>query len=83
MKIKNWAIVAAGATGVIFALAAPLAMAQMSTGTLGTNIDTVSNTVLDYLGVLLTKYWPFVIIGVILVGVFSFGKRLIGRLFGA
>jgi len=73
----------AAISGIAVAIAAPMffASAQMTTTTLGENIDTVSGTVLGYLGVLLAKYWPFVIIGVILVGVFAFGKRLIQSLF--
>ena len=79
-----------GVAGIILGTTVGIAFAQtstpaigMTTTTLGTNIDTVSNLVLAYIGTLLTKYWPFVLIGLILVGVFAFGKRLIGRLFGA
>lgn len=69
------AIVAASYAGI--ALAAPL-----STATLGTSIDTVSETTLDYFTVLIAKFWPFLLGAVILVGVVVFGKRIIHSMFG-
>lgn len=49
----------------------------MSTTTLGSNIDVLNGTVVDYFNVLLEKYWPFVVGFVILVGVWYFGRRII------
>lgn len=55
----------------------PAAQAQMSTTTLGTSIDTISDTTYDYFGVLLAKLWPFVVGFVILIGVWYLGRRFI------
>lgn len=62
---------------VITPLAFTLAHAQMTTSTLGTNIDSVSGTTTDYFTVLLAKYWPFVVGFLILLGVWHYGKRVI------
>ena len=58
------------------------AQTPFSTSTLGTAIDKVSGTSYDYFGVLIDRFWPFLLGAVILVGVVVFGKRIIHSLFG-
>jgi len=77
------ALVSGGLALVGSALALSSAMAApFSTSTLGDNIDTVSGTTNDYFGVLISKFWPFLLGAVILIGVIVFGKRIIHSMFG-
>jgi len=79
--IKKITIALSG-IGALALLLVQQAHAQFSTTTLGTAIDTVSQTSYDYFGVLISKFWPFLLGAVILVGVVVFGKRIIHALFG-
>lgn len=65
--------------GVIMAgIASFSAFAEtMSSSTLGTKIDTINTTSMDFIGVLIDKYWPFLLGLVILVSVWAFGKKII------
>lgn len=77
--MKNIKLVLIGAGLAVFSAVAPLlAKAEtMSTGTLGANIDLVNGTFMDFLGILITKYWPFLLGAVILVAIWAFGKSII------
>lgn len=68
-----------GLVGLVGGLVAPLAFASdpMSTTTLGANIDTISGTFGDYIATMIAKYWPFLLGGLILLGVIGFGRRAI------
>lgn len=80
--MRNKIVAALGIAAIVgVALLPALAGAQMTTSTLATNIDSVSNTALGYVTVLLTTYWPFVLGFLILLGVIAFGKRAIVSLF--
>lgn len=83
----NLKIAVLSAGSVIGALMATSAFASgtstpFSVDTLGNAIDTVSGTTYDYFGVLIAKFWPFLLGAVILVGVIVFGKRIIHGMFG-
>lgn len=82
---KLTALKVAGVLAITAMVASPLlaGATAMSTTTLGSNIDEVSGITLDYFGVLIAKYWPFLLGFIILVGVVAFGKRTIHRLFSA
>jgi len=73
-------------TGLLIGVASlPLlasAQTTFSTTSLGTAIDDVSGTTYDYFTVLITKFWPFLLGAVILVGVIVFGKRIIHSMWG-
>ena len=80
---KLYGYVAGGLSVVGGLLYAGVAHAEtFSTTTLGTAIDTVSGTTYDYFGVLITKFWPFLLGAVILIGILVFGKRIIRSMFG-
>lgn len=80
MKNKLYAGLGILGTGLAtLAMTTMTAAAQMSTTTLGTSIDSVNTTTTDYFSVLLTKYWPFLVGFVILVGVWHFGKRILSH----
>lgn len=66
--------------GLLYAGAAHAA--AFSTTTLGTAIDDVSSNTYDYFSVLISKFWPFLLGAVIIVGVVVFGKRIVHALFG-
>lgn len=80
-KLYIWG---AGALATVGALvSAGVAKAEtFSTTSLGTAIDTVSGSTYDYFTVLITKFWPFLLGAVILIGVIVFGKRIVHGLFG-
>ena len=59
-----------------------LANAQFDATTTGTAIDEVSGVTYGYFGVLIEKFWPFLLGAVILVGVIAFGKRIIHSMWG-
>lgn len=65
----------AGLTAFLVGLTA--SATTMSSGTLGTSIDTMNGTVYDYFQVMLEKYWPFIVGFGILVAVWYIGRRLI------
>lgn len=68
--------------GAITAYFLPMiAGAQMGTSSLATSINSVNATAYDYVAVLLTNYWPFVLGFLILLGVIAFGKRIVVSLF--
>lgn len=55
--------------------------APMNPAQLGISTDQTSNTAVGYIVVLLSKWWPFIIGFLILLGVIAFGKRSIVSLF--
>jgi len=81
-SVKKYWAVGVGALATALLPFATFASTPLSTTTLGTSIDTVSGTTMDYFGVLIEKFWPFLLGAVILVGVILFGKRIIHGMFG-
>jgi len=74
-------LILAGASASILSLGLALcAKAEtMSSTTLGTKIDTVNTTFMDFLGVLIEKYWPFLLGAIILVAVWAFGRKVLSH----
>ena len=66
-----------GLLGVATAYATGTVQTMISTSSLGTSVDTVNGTTMDYFTVLLSHYWPFVVGFLILLAVWHFGKRII------
>jgi len=67
-----------GVSGIV-ALISGLGIAKaeiMSSSTLATQIDTVNTTFMDYLSVLITNYWPFLLGAIVLAAVWAFGRRI-------
>lgn len=58
-----------------------LASAQMSTTTLATQIDNVNAAAYDYLAVVITNYWPFLLGFLVIGGILGFAISLVVRLF--
>jgi type II secretory pathway component PulF len=77
--VKYGSIAGIASLGMVYVLPA---FAQMSTTTLGNSIDTVSQTTLDYFTTLIAKFWPFLLGGLLLVGVIGFAIGLIMRIWG-
>lgn len=73
-----------GLSVVAFLPLAQQAFAQtvLSTTTLGAAIDTISGSTYDYFTVMIAKFWPYLLVTSILVGVVVYGKRIIHAIFG-
>jgi len=59
-----------------FAFGAEASTTPMSPTELGVQIDNVNGYTMAYVGILLTKFWPFLLGAIILLGVLAFGKRI-------
>jgi hypothetical protein len=78
-------IISIGAVGAVALTAVLLPYlsfaAAFSTTTLGDNIDSLSGQANDMFVVMIAKYWPFVLGGLILSGVIGFAIWLVLRFF--
>jgi hypothetical protein len=83
-KMRNFLIKAVAPISALatFVIAKVAGATTFSSTSLGTAIDSVSSNTFDYFLVLIDKFWPFLLGGILLSGVIGFGIALVVRFWG-
>lgn len=76
---KIFAGIGAGIAGLVLPL---VSMAQVSTTTIATRVDTMTATLFDYFDLAVAKFWPIVLGFALLVAVYLIGRRVYSALTG-